>query len=182
MAEIAESAKPPTFALSFAARTRHAWLARLTRARRKRYIREGNALLYDFWYFWSYKSTIKEKVSLSIFTCEQCSPLPCEFKVQYAAKRKNQSPILFFFCICRRKRKSYQKEKRRYEISCSAEHLPCLGDADRVCSANRSIPRRRRLFIRFFFCHRRRKRKSYQKEKRRYEISCSAEHDKGAAH
>ena len=53
--------KLPTFALSLAARTRHAWLARLTRARGKRYIREGNALLYDFWYFWSYKSTIKEK-------------------------------------------------------------------------------------------------------------------------
>ena len=34
MVEIAESAKPPTFALSLAARTRHAWLARLTRARR----------------------------------------------------------------------------------------------------------------------------------------------------
>ena len=44
----------------------------------------------------------------------------------------------------------------------------CLGDADRVCFANRSIPRWRRLSIRFFFCHRRRKRKSYQKEKRRY--------------
>ena len=53
--------KPPTCALPFAARTCHAWLLRLTRARGKRYIREGNALLYDFWYFWSYKSTIKEK-------------------------------------------------------------------------------------------------------------------------
>ena len=41
---------------------------------------------------------------------------------------------------------------------------PCLGDADRVCFANRSIPRWRRLSIRFFFCKIRRKRKSYQKE------------------
>ncbi len=41
-------AKPPTCALLSAVRTRHAWLARLTRARGKRYIREGNALLYDF--------------------------------------------------------------------------------------------------------------------------------------
>ena len=31
------------------------------RARGKRYIRERNALLYDFWYFSSRKSTIKEK-------------------------------------------------------------------------------------------------------------------------
>ena len=45
---------------------------------------------------------------------------------------------------------------------------PSLGDADRVCSANRSIPHGRRLSTRFLFCKSRRKRKSYQKEKRRY--------------
>ena len=61
IAEIARSAKPPTFALPFAARTRHAWLARQTRARGERYQREGKALFDDFWYFWSRKSTIKEK-------------------------------------------------------------------------------------------------------------------------
>ena len=37
------------------------YFLRLTRARGKRYIREGNALLYDFWYFSSLKSKIKEK-------------------------------------------------------------------------------------------------------------------------
>ena len=62
MVKIAESAKPPTFTLSFIARTRHARLARLTRARGKSSQREGNALFDDFWYFWSYKSTIKEKL------------------------------------------------------------------------------------------------------------------------
>ncbi len=60
------AAKPPTFTLLFAAQTCHAWLTRLTRARGKSSRREGNALFDDFWYFWSYKSTIK-KVSLSIF-------------------------------------------------------------------------------------------------------------------
>ena len=53
--------KSPIFALLFVAHTCHAWLVRLTRARGKRYIRERNALLYDFWYFSSRKSTIKEK-------------------------------------------------------------------------------------------------------------------------
>ena len=62
MAEIAGSAALPISSLPRAARTRHAWLARLTRARGKRYIREGNALLCDFWYFSSRKSTIKEKL------------------------------------------------------------------------------------------------------------------------
>ena len=52
------AAKPPIFTLSFVAHTRHAWLARLTRARGKRFQREWNALFDDFWYFWSYKSTI----------------------------------------------------------------------------------------------------------------------------
>ena len=40
------------------AHTRHAWLARLTRARGGRFLRGRNALLNDFWYFWSLKSTI----------------------------------------------------------------------------------------------------------------------------
>ena len=63
MVEISESAKPPTFTLSFAARTRHAWLARLTRARRRWFGRRtARVLLADFCYFWSYKSTIKEKL------------------------------------------------------------------------------------------------------------------------
>ncbi len=53
--------KPPAFDLSFAARTCHAWLARLTRARGKSSQREGNALFDDFWYFSSLKSTRKEK-------------------------------------------------------------------------------------------------------------------------
>ena len=61
------AAKLPTFSLLFAAHTRHAWLARLTRARGKRYIRERNALLYDFWYFSSRKSTIKQKISFILF-------------------------------------------------------------------------------------------------------------------
>ena len=62
MVKIAESAKPPTFTLSFIARTRHARLARLTRARGKSSQREGNALFDDFWYFSSQKSMIKEKL------------------------------------------------------------------------------------------------------------------------
>ena len=55
-------AKLPIFTtLPRAARTRHAWLARLTRARGRRFLRGRQALLNDFWYFSSQKSTIKEK-------------------------------------------------------------------------------------------------------------------------
>ena len=45
----------------FAARTCHAWLARLTRARGRCFLRGRKALLNDFWYFSSRKSTKKEK-------------------------------------------------------------------------------------------------------------------------
>ena len=45
-----------------AARTCHARLARLTRARGVSFQREGNALFDDFWYFSSLKSTIKKKL------------------------------------------------------------------------------------------------------------------------
>ena len=55
------AAKPPTFALPFAARACHARLARLTRARGRGFLRGWKILLNDFWYFSSQKSTIKEK-------------------------------------------------------------------------------------------------------------------------
>ena len=42
--------KLPIFDLSFAARTCHAWLARLTRARGRRFLRGWKILLNDFWY------------------------------------------------------------------------------------------------------------------------------------
>ena len=40
---------------------------RLTRARGRRFLRGWKILLNDFWYFWSYKSTINEKVSLCLY-------------------------------------------------------------------------------------------------------------------
>jgi|GEM_PF-3402946 len=76
------AAKSPAFALPFAARTCHAWLARLTRARGKRYIREGNALFDDFWYFWSCKSTRKEKLLYVSIGSSRRRPLQYKIKVQ----------------------------------------------------------------------------------------------------
>ena len=91
--EIAESAKPPIFTLFYAARARHARLARQTRARGRCFLRGGNepmhavrwlasprqggkALLNDFWYFSSRKSTIKEKLLyLSCGALERFEPV-----------------------------------------------------------------------------------------------------------
>ena len=63
------AAKPSIFALPRTARTCHAWLARLTRARRRWFGRRtARVLLADFWYFSSQKSTIKEKLFYDFFS------------------------------------------------------------------------------------------------------------------
>ncbi len=59
--KLRRESKQMNYALPRAARTRHAWLARLTRARGRRFLRGWKILLNDFWYFSSLKSTIKEK-------------------------------------------------------------------------------------------------------------------------
>ena len=55
------AAKPPTYSISplSHALATHYFL-RLTRARGRCFLRGRKALLNDFWYFWSRKSTIKE--------------------------------------------------------------------------------------------------------------------------
>ena len=75
-------AKSPAFALLYPARTRHAWLARLTRARGKNSQREGKALFDDFWYFSSLKSTIKEKYLYDTYLSEFFSLVRKERKGQ----------------------------------------------------------------------------------------------------
>ncbi len=91
-----EAAKPPTFDLSFAARTCHAWLARLTRARRTRFGRRtARVLLADFWYFSSLKSTIKEKL-LYVFLCQYRRESTKNHHNADSQKRGFDSP---FFCL-----------------------------------------------------------------------------------
>ena len=96
MVEIAESAKLSAFALPFAARTCHAWLARLTRARRTRFGRRtARVLLADFWYFSSLKSTIKEKL-LYVFLCQYRRESTKNHHNADSQKRGFDSP---FFCL-----------------------------------------------------------------------------------
>ncbi len=90
------AAKPPIFALSFAAHTCHARLARLTRARGGRYVRGRKALLHDFWYFWSCKSTIKEKLFYVSIGSSRRRPLQAKIQVQPRTKIKN---ICFIPCL-----------------------------------------------------------------------------------
>ena len=78
----------------FAARTRHARLARLTRARGKSSQREGKALFDDFWYFSSLKSTIREKLLYDTSLSEFFSLVRKERKGQ----KEESFPLLNSFC------------------------------------------------------------------------------------
>ena len=127
MVKIAESAKSPTFTLSFAARTCHAWLARLTRARGVSSQREGNALFADFWYFSSLKSTIKEKLFYVSSRANNVRPYH-DPKCRQQPKEKSNLHSLFLLQKQAQKKK-LSKRKRRKKISRSAERLPSLGDA-----------------------------------------------------
>ena len=77
------AAKPPTFDLSLAACTRHAWLVRLTRARGRRYIRGRKALLYDFCRAFGHSKAREEK-SYFMFL---------RGRTMFAPTTQSQSPI-----------------------------------------------------------------------------------------
>ena len=89
--------KPTVFALPFAARTCHAWLARLTRARGRRFLRGWKILLNDFWYFWSLKSTIREKF-IYASSRETVSPTNSS-SLKIKSARKKKSIFLLFLCL-----------------------------------------------------------------------------------
>ena len=62
-----------------------------------------------------------KKVSLCFYTAAASRRPTREPKSRQQPKQKIKTSTRFFFCICRRKRKSYQKENAVAEISRSAE-------------------------------------------------------------
>ena len=127
------AAKPPTFTISFAARTRHAWLARLTRARGGCFLRGRKALLNDFWYFWSHKSTIKEKLLYDSIGSSRRRPLQTKTQAQPTAKTRNQIFHPLFLLHIQAQKKKLSKRKRREGIDTYAKHV-CRRRRDGVIS------------------------------------------------
>ena len=71
------------------------YFLRLTRARGRRFLRGRKALLNDFWYFWSCKSTIKEKLlQVSFRTSEK--NIVRKFAYVSAKEISKNSPPEFF--------------------------------------------------------------------------------------
>ena len=126
-------AKLPIFTLSFAAHTRHAWLARLARARRTRFGRRtARVLLADFWYFWSHKSTTNEKLLYDSSRANNVRPYHAKPKYSQETKEKIRCSFRFFFCTCRRKRKSYQKENAEIRFRALRSATTAVGGRHRL--------------------------------------------------
>ena len=64
------------------------YFLRLTRARGRRFLRGWKILLNDFWYFWSYKSTIKEKLLYASIRRQQATALRTKPKHNQQTKQK----------------------------------------------------------------------------------------------
>ena len=110
-------------------------------------IHKAGTTLCDFLYFWSYKSTIKEKfLHVSSRVVEGADPclgdadrvcfanrsIPLQDKSPSISNRQNKKSksIPLFLLKKKAQKKKLQKRKRRKKISRSAERLPSLGDAD----------------------------------------------------
>ena len=130
MAEIVESAKLTTFILPFAARTCHALLLATNSCTREELSKRGeltnarsalvgvaetgvNALFDDFWYFWSYKSTIKKSFFKYLRGSSRRRPLQAKAQVQPIEKAKNMYSIPSAQALSPRPHPKFNREVRR---------------------------------------------------------------------
>ena len=109
-----------------AARTRHAWLARLNRARGRCFLRGRKALLNDFWYFWSHKSTIKEKLLYDSSLSEFFSLVRKERKGQ----KEERFPLLNSFCRLAATRANTLPRPSRYSLAAATGSKRSSADSD----------------------------------------------------
>ena len=114
------------FSLPLAARTCHARLARLTRARGGSFLRGRKALLNDFWYFSSLKSTIKEKLLYDSSLSEFFSLVRKERKGQ----KEESIPLLNTFCRLAATRANTLPRPSNYSIVTATGSKRSSADSD----------------------------------------------------
>ena len=121
------AAKPPTFDLSLAAHTCHAWLARLTRARGGCFLRGRKALLNDFCRAFGHSKARKEKNFLNASLRANAVRPYSRIQIPPTAKRKNipfipsthishPRPPIFFQRACRL---CVHESARLFRVICS---------------------------------------------------------------
>ena len=110
----------------FTAHTCHAWLARLTRARGRCFLRGWKILLNDFWYFSSLKSTIKEKILYVSSLSEFFSLVRKERKGQ----KEESIPLLNSFCRLAATRANTLPRPSRYSLAAATGSKRSSADSD----------------------------------------------------
>ena len=102
----------------------------------------------------------KRKVSLCFFAGEQCSPLPCELKVQPTPKRKNQMSYLLFLRVSRHEEKAIKKKcHTRFRVLRSATDAT-VGSCRLTPKAAKTLMDKRDFFRREKKCENKKQRKS----------------------
>ena len=102
-------------------------LARLTRARRRWFGRRtARVLLADFWYFWSHKSTIKEKLLYDTYLSEFFSLVRKERKGQ----KEESVPLLISFCRLAATSANILPRPSRYSIATATGSKRSSADSD----------------------------------------------------
>ena len=102
------------------------YFLRLTRARGVSSQREGNALFADFWYFWSRKSTIKEKFLYDSSLSEFFSLVRKERKGQ----KEERIPLLISFCRLAATRANTLPRPSRYSLAAATGSKRSSADSD----------------------------------------------------
>ena len=95
------------------------YFLRLTRARGRCFLRGRKALLNDFWYFWSRKSTIKEKF---LYVSSRANDVRPYHDPKCRQQPKETSNLHSLFLLQNQaQKKKLSKRKRRNKLSRSAE-------------------------------------------------------------
>ncbi len=105
---------------------------RSPRGDRESFQREGNALFDDFCRAFGHSKAREEK-SFFMFLCGRTMFAPTtQSQSPLNSQNKRFMPIRFFFCICRRKRKSYQKENAEIRFRALRSTTTAVGGRHRL--------------------------------------------------
>ena len=109
------------------------YFLRLTRARGRCFLRGRKALLNDFCRAFGHSKAREEEKLLYVSSrANDVRPYSIESKLCQHPKQKIRLLIRFFFCICRRKRKSYQKENAEIRFRALRSATTAVGGRHRL--------------------------------------------------
>ena len=108
------------------------YFLRLTRARGRRFLRGWKILLNDFCRAFGHSKAREEKSFFKSLRGRTMFAPTTQSQSPLNSQNKRFMPIRFFFCICRRKRKSYQKENAEIRFRALRSTTTAVGGRHRL--------------------------------------------------